>query len=362
ADGSLNAASSSGDDRARVAKAFYRACPGVMKIITRAHLSVTHRNRPDGGTFAASARDPNHVNGRATPPAKPSSNAVNDNGPALSAGQFAVGLTESRRQGFLPIAAGRSENASGLPQRATSEREIIIFYCIKGRGWCEVEEKRHEVLPGQLLVMPAQARRTYGSYWDGSWSLIWIQLAAINLDAFASELSAAPQILSLGTCEKAHMVALFQEVLQALETPCPQRLLQVSQRAMHLLNTPISNHQESWLTETDSAGKIARTVDYMKQHLNEPLRAATLAGVAKMSLPHYFALFKRVVGSSPIDYLIRLRMEHARRLLAETSWSVKEVAVSLGYDDPLYFSRVFKSINQTAPSDFRARKRDGNGG
>jgi iron complex transport system substrate-binding protein len=100
----------------------------------------------------------------------------------------------------------------------------------------------------------------------------------------------------------------------------------------------------------------------MKQHLNEPLRAATLAGVANMSLPHYFALFKRVVGSSPIDYLIKLRMERARRLLAETSWSVKEVAVSLGYDDPLYFSRVFKSINQTAPSDFRARRRNINRG
>ena len=100
----------------------------------------------------------------------------------------------------------------------------------------------------------------------------------------------------------------------------------------------------------------------MKEHLNEPLRAATLAGIANMSLPHYFAQFKRVTGSSPIDYLIKLRMDHARRLLSETSWSVKEVAVSLGYEDPLYFSRVFKSVNQTAPTDFRAQKRNIEGG
>jgi AraC-like DNA-binding protein len=149
---------------------------------------------------------------------------------------------------------------------------------------------------------------------------------------------------------------LFQDVLRTLELPSRQRLQQVSQTVMKLLGNAVPNQQESDCSQTDAAaGRIGRTIEYMKEHLNEPLRAATLAAVANMSLPHYFAQFKRVVGSSPIDYLINLRMEHARRLLSETSWSVKEVAVSLGYEDPLYFSRVFKSVNQTAPSDFRAK-------
>ena len=97
----------------------------------------------------------------------------------------------------------------------------------------------------------------------------------------------------------------------------------------------------------------------MKQHLSEPLRAATLASVAHMSLPHYFALFKQRVGSTPIDYFIKLRMEQARHLLAETSWSIKEVAAVLGYEDPLYFSRVFKSVTRATPSDYRQKQRSG---
>ena len=99
--------------------------------------------------------------------------------------------------------------------------------------------------------------------------------------------------------------------------------------------------------------RIALTISYMKEHLDKPLRAATLAAVAKMSLPHYFVIFKRCTGSTPIDYFIRLRMERARELLATTSCSVKEIAGFLGYDDPLYFSRVFKAVNQTTPTQYR---------
>jgi transcriptional regulator GlxA family with amidase domain len=95
----------------------------------------------------------------------------------------------------------------------------------------------------------------------------------------------------------------------------------------------------------------------MRQNLDKPLPAASLASQASMSLSHFFALFKRQVGTTPIDYLIHLRMERARDLLTTTDLSVKEIAAALGYDDPFYFSRVFKSVNGVAPTDFRQKNK-----
>lgn len=103
-----------------------------------------------------------------------------------------------------------------------------------------------------------------------------------------------------------------------------------------------------------NARKIEDSIAYMKQHLSEPLRVSTLASVAGMSEPHYFALFKRHIGFTPLDYFIRLRMHCACRLLATTVLSVKEVAAALGYDDPFYFSRIFKSVNEVAPTQYRS--------
>src|SRR5208283_1748696 len=94
----------------------------------------------------------------------------------------------------------------------------------------------------------------------------------------------------------------------------------------------------------------------MTRHLDEPLQVATLAAQANISPSHFFALFKRQMGCAPIDCFIRLRMQHACRLLDETELSVKEVAATLGYDDPFYFSRIFKSVNHVAPSEYRLLK------
>ncbi len=108
--------------------------------------------------------------------------------------------------------------------------------------------------------------------------------------------------------------------------------------------------------ESEAVRKIGQSISYMLRHLDQPLQVATLASRANISPSHFFALFKRQVGCAPIDYFIRLRMQRACRLLDETGMSVKEIAATLGYEDPFYFSRIFKSVNRVAPSAYRLLK------
>lgn len=126
-----------------------------------------------------------------------------------------------------------------------------------------------------------------------------------------------------------------------------------------LLGNRVSDETPDGAPNQDSgssnAGRIRRTIAYMAQHLNEPLQVSTLAAQASVSTSHYFALFKRQIGIAPIDYFIRLRMNHARGLLDSTRSSIKEIAAEMGYDDPFYFSRVFKSVHRIAPAEYRRR-------
>jgi AraC-like DNA-binding protein len=105
--------------------------------------------------------------------------------------------------------------------------------------------------------------------------------------------------------------------------------------------------------ESETARRIEQCICFMREHLNQPLQVATLAAKACASPSHFFVLFKRVTGSSPIDYFIRLRMRRACQLLEAGSLHVKEVAAALGYEDPFYFSRVFKSTIHVAPKEYR---------
>jgi AraC-like DNA-binding protein len=99
--------------------------------------------------------------------------------------------------------------------------------------------------------------------------------------------------------------------------------------------------------------RVRQSIDYMVANLNRPLRVASLAAQVNVSPSHFFALFKQETGLPPIDYFTKLRMGEACRLLDSTAASVKEVAASLGYDDPFYFSRVFKSRSAVAPLHYR---------
>jgi transcriptional regulator GlxA family with amidase domain len=91
----------------------------------------------------------------------------------------------------------------------------------------------------------------------------------------------------------------------------------------------------------------------MRQSLSQPVQIPTLARMASLSPSHFFALFKRQTGFAPMDYFIRLRMQRACDLLDATTLSVKEIAGKLGYEDPFYFSRVFKCMTGMAPSEYR---------
>ncbi len=115
-------------------------------------------------------------------------------------------------------------------------------------------------------------------------------------------------------------------------------------------------HSQLESRNLEAIRKIEESIDYMTRHLDRPLQASTLAARANMSLSHFFTLFKRHVDATPIDYFIRLRLQRACRFLENTEMSVKEIAYTLGYEDPCYFSRIFKSFNRIAPSEYRLRK------
>jgi transcriptional regulator GlxA family with amidase domain len=110
--------------------------------------------------------------------------------------------------------------------------------------------------------------------------------------------------------------------------------------------------------EKAAVHKVQRSIAYMNEHLDQPLQVATLAALAEVSPSHFFALFKQLTGCPPMEYFTRLRMRQACRLLDSTSASVKEVAAALGYDDPFYFSRVFKLVNRVPPSRYRPKPAD----
>lgn len=100
---------------------------------------------------------------------------------------------------------------------------------------------------------------------------------------------------------------------------------------------------------------VHRALEYVRQHYAEPISVAEIASQFYVNPSHFCRSFKRVTGSTFIEYLTRVRLGRARELLATTDESVASIAREVGFQDANYFSRVFARHFQCPPGEFRRR-------
>ena len=99
--------------------------------------------------------------------------------------------------------------------------------------------------------------------------------------------------------------------------------------------------------------RIAKTVLYIRKHLNEAIELEKLAEISCLSKDHFIRLFKKELGTTPLQYINQKKIEKAQLLLITEELAVKEIAFQLSFDDYSYFNRLFKKTTGVTPQEYR---------
>lgn len=99
--------------------------------------------------------------------------------------------------------------------------------------------------------------------------------------------------------------------------------------------------------------RIAKTVLYIRKHLNEAIELEKLAEISCLSKDHFIRLFKKELGTTPLQYINQKKIEKAQILLITEELAVKEIAFQLAFDDYSYFNRLFKKTTGVTPQEYR---------
>jgi two-component system response regulator YesN len=104
---------------------------------------------------------------------------------------------------------------------------------------------------------------------------------------------------------------------------------------------------------------MPRVLAYMRRNCTQRVTLEDAAERAHLSPSYFSRLFRARTGRTFSDYLTRLRVDHAKRLLSQSELDVAQIAAQTGFYDQSHFTRAFKSVTGLTPGAFRRRRERG---
>lgn len=254
---------------------------------------------------------------------------------------------------LYPLGFGHYPQAQGHRMAREIHDDCLLLYCTGGKGWLETASGREKIGAGSLVVLPPGVAHRYGADAHEPWTLWWAHFTGAALPAMLDHLGLGERrVAAIGLHPAA--IAEFRALLAVRQTGfAPDAYVHAASQLRTLLTFFALKVPRAGEIRA-AAPDIERITAWMRAHVERPVELAELAqATSELSVFHFARRFRAATGMAPIQYFIHLRMEHACRLLDMSDAPVHVIARQLGYDDPYYFSRLFRKVIGVAPSDYR---------
>lgn len=267
-----------------------------------------------------------------------------------SAAYFHTCSALAKKMFFYPLCTGRYRCDGTYRVERTHYDSFLVMYVARGSGYWSSGGQEIPVPEGSLLFLDCYRPHCYGT--RSGWEIYWLHfhgvLARPYFEAFAADGAFLMQ------SDAAVCVRSVRKIFESFDRRCPVSEPMISKRINDLLTGAILASQQE-KKQLKRLGAIDESVQFIAEHVEQPLTLEQLAASVSLS-PFYFArLFKQETGFSPHEYIVRARLDKAKYLLISTSLPLKEIACRCGFGNECSFSTLFKKMSGCTPRGYRMR-------
>ncbi len=235
-------------------------------------------------------------------------------------------------------------------ERETGSEQYILLYCTEGRGWIKIDGAERELKPNTYFIIPKGVAHHYGSSKKDAWSIYWIHLAGEQMDALYARYAELSNNTVQYIAYDDARTGSFNKAVSLLEG-------ELDNIALESVYINLLQFVSSFIYTGNSASvendAIALSIALMKQNIANNYTIKELAEHARYSVSRYSELFKIKTGFAPIQYFIQLKIQRSCQYLYFTKMNIKEICAEVGFEDPYYFSRMFKKQMGQSPVKYR---------
>lgn len=239
---------------------------------------------------------------------------------------------------------------SSFSTARSDKNSFIVFYTLGGAGVVRQGGQEVTLQKGQALLMDCRSPQSYGTApGHNHWYHLWTHVDGGGVSLVGEQLG-LPRLVAVNvplSRMQPHFDVLFE--LMGKESLANRARTGV---AVHAL---LAELVLASLAPPGSAvdDPVVAVCDYIERHFAEELSLERLASVAAVSPSYLIRLFKRQMGTTPHDYLLRYRISRAKELLAETTLTSAAIARQVGFNSESNFSYRFSRMVGQSPRAYR---------
>lgn len=240
-------------------------------------------------------------------------------------------------------------------ERSLGSDQYILIHCIEGMGSITINQKEFKLIPNSFCIIPKHTPHKYLAEPDNPWSIYWLHFKGSKASHLYHKYchNGEPCIKQIPLDENRNH--LFDGMMDILEMGYSMEHLEyININLWHVLSSFLyPQYFESTRKHHLEEDVISASIRFMQNNLDKPLAIKDLADRFHYSTSYFFTLFKKRTGYAPINYFNHIKVQKGCQYLSFSNISIKEICYKLGFEDPLYFSRLFKKVMGISPSQYR---------
>ncbi len=231
----------------------------------------------------------------------------------------------------------------------------LIHYVLGGTGYYKTKDTMYHLKEGDAFLICPDELIYYEADRKNPWVYTWIGFQGVKIKSYLERTSLlSTPVFHYGHDDRIRLC--HEKMFEASHLDTNRDLIMNSILYEYLFLLASKFPREQYTPREKQINYVEEILTYLESNYSNSISVQAIADSMGLNRSYLHRLFKSATGASVQEYVLDLRIRKACSLLKSTDLPIAIISLSVGYEDTLYFSRLFKKKKGVSPSQYRLRK------
>jgi len=267
----------------------------------------------------------------------------------------AMHLRMTQNTDIVPYVVAQEQCKSGHSWGPGIRDYYLVHYIKSGKGVFKAGGREFELHTGQMFFIFPEDISYYIADVSEPWHYCWLSFGGSSAASYLNQAGITLQNPIFTINDNKQIPNCLMQMLDNYDN-VPAHRLRFFGLMYSFMSYLIENSQSSTIKASSIEQYFGRAAEYISQNYSHQLSVEGIASFVGIDRKYLYQIFKKTCGVSPESYIIQFRMDRACELMGNAALTISNIAHSIGYNDPLLFSRMFRKSLGVSPTEYRKAK------